>query len=662
MIALLLVYLIALAAASRLATRLAGGSWLHAVGLTLMLFMGGLSSAAAYAGLVGQLHPSGMMLAALFLSAAAWLVAGKAASLPDVPAAAGIHPSRGVRFALLIAQGAILAAAAAMIARQLGRPPVSSSDAAWQYVPNVINLVQAGTLHHLEGISAYMPLGFEIIFAWEIAFARSLLLVPIWQSAALIVGLIYAILIADLAVRDFSPAVRSISKISAAALWLGSQTVYDAFSGTGKNDLFYIVCGLAATYYLLCHISIARDLRLAGLIGFFSGAAVASKLSGAPWIVVLGLIYVPGARRSPGWQRLLPDATAAAAACALVIIPWALRIVLQADAVADQAEVITVGSANTILRQWGADVFQPGVVRWLLPVALLIIGQGLLLWWRPGAPWRVRLLPAVLVVFGTLLVLDPQFDRHLGGFYGILAAAAITLTTAAIRRQRVPSVVAVLMTLVGAQMLLLTIVPYSAWIDEWAWSGEIFFGINYRYAGAAVPLFGIAQVVLLAHVLTKSAPNAAAPSHRVSWRVPSAVLAVLMAVIGARLLFGQMDYIITPLGLQEWLSELPAPAQMYAINVPPLSLYGSGLGNRVQYVAPGHHGYFGDQAYRWDELQGLIEAEDLDYIAVTFAYPVFIQSRLLPTPEVLAEIDKLREHLTVVYEDPVVTVFATRSP
>jgi hypothetical protein len=198
--------------------------------------------------------------------------------------------------------------------------------------------------------------------------------------------------------------------------------------------------------------------------------------------------------------------------------------------------------------------------------------------------------------------------------------------------------------------------------------------IQWRFTPASYPLFISAMVVAIVLIFSRETPaptrTPLMPASHIGWR-SALVLPVVLGVLGIHFASWTTDGVFTryadfnqhypkPTRFYHWLNQNVRDTTIYSINAPPLLLYGSDFSNRVIYTTATHSGYYGDQAYRWGEIQQLVEDRQIDYIVVSFNYPELLQAGLIPSPEVLAEIDQMRANLRTVFEDEHVTLFATQ--
>lgn len=675
-VVLFVCYGLALLAAYRLATRLVGDDLLHCAALMLFLFVLNLTIPATYAGIVNQLTLPGMLIAGSLLWIGEILVAERltpieAPHFERRPIAERFYLALWIGYALVVVYATFN-----LVTIVIGSVPVESSDSVWVYTPNAINLVQAGTLNSFRGVLAYFPAAYDMLYAWEIAFVSSIALLPAIHSLLFVGVLLYAILITQFLLRSSSPLSRHLVTLTILALLLGSDLLTDMAFGTAKNDILVCLGGLVSTYYLLRYWAGQRDRRFLILIGLACGLCVSTKISSAFWIVTLGIAHLALLWQAYGRQllRRLPEQVLAVGIPLLVVIlPWIVRVALQPQVMADSSEITTTGITYTIIRQWASPLYSSLTLFWILPYLLVSGGNVALIIFaeRLSRPWGMIAL-ALMVLGYAWLTLTPLFDWQLGAFYTTLTVGLIVLAAWMRHREFAPVEMLAVMLMAQIAMILLVFVPYSAWIDHFTWNESYFFGINYRYAGAAYPLLLIANFAIIAYRLTSPTSAAEVPAAsdipRPTWRYNGVVLiGVTLLILAGPLVRGgpgaQLSRLqdSSPVNTEayQWIYDHIQGKSIYAINAPPVALYGKSLANTVYYATPGHHGYFGDQAYQWSEVEALIDSYQIDYVVVSFAYRVFIQSRLLPSPAVDAQIELMRAHLDVVYEDDYVTIFAT---
>jgi len=669
-------YGFALLAAYRLTARLVGHDFLHRAALMLLLFAINLIVPATYAGIVNQLTFPGMMIAGALLWIGEILFAER---LTPWEMSGFVRASIAERLYLALWIGyalVVVYAAFNLVTIVMGSVPVESSDSVWVYTPNAINFVQAGTLNSFHGVLAYFPAAYDMLYIWDIAFVSSIAQIPALHGLLFVGVLLYSALIAQFLLRAASPLSRHLVTLAILVLLLGSDLLTDMAFSTAKNDMLVLLGGLASTYYFLRYWAGNRDLRFLILIGLACGLCVSTKLSAAFWVVSLGIAQLALLLQAHGRHclRKLPGQALAVGLPAIILmLPWIIRLAFQPQAAADTSEITAVGMTTTIAQQWASPFFASLTLFWIVPYLLVSAGNVALINFteRIGRPWKVMAIAAILLGYAWL-TLTPLFDWQLGAFYTTLTVGLIVLA-AWMRDHRFASrEMLVVMLIAQIAMILLIFVPYSAWIDHFTWNDSYFFGINYRYAGAAYPLLLIANFAIIAHKLTPPTPvretSLASDISRPAWPYGGMVFAVgVLLILAGPLVRGGPEARVSrvqdnaPVGTNayRWLYEHVQGKSIYAINAPPLALYGKSLANTVYYATPGHHGYFGDQAYQWSEIEALIDTYQIDYVVVSFAYRVFIQSRLLPSAEVDAEIARMREHLDVVYEDDYVTIFAT---
>ena len=668
-------YGLALIAAYRLSTRLVGSDLLHRAALMLFLFVINLIVPATYAGIVNQLTLPGLMTAGVLLWIGEILLAERLVPL-DAPGFVRTSMAEGPYLALWIGYALVATYAVFnLVSIVMGSVPVESSDSVWVYTPNAINFVQAGTLNSFQGVLAYFPAAYDMLYIWDIAFLRSITQIPALHSLLFVGVLLYSALLAQVLLRSALPLSRHLVTLVILALLLGSDLLNDMAFATAKNDILVLLGGLASTYYLLRYWAGKRDPRFLVLIGLACGVCVSTKLSAAFWIVAVGiahLVLLAQADRRHLLRRLPGQALAAGLPLVILILPWIIRVALQPQALADSAEITTAGATHTIIQQWASPFYGSLTLFWIVPYVLVSAGNVALIVFaeRLRRPWRVVAIASVVLGYAWLTI-TPLFDWQLGAFYTTLTVGVIVLAVWMRNRAFAPVEMLTVMLMAQIGMILLAFVPYSAWIDHFTWIDRYFFGINYRYAGAAYPLLLIANFAIIVHRL---APLTPAPEidetsgfSRPIWRYGGiALVAGTLLILGGSLLQDEpgaqvsrvQDNAPVRTYVYTWLYEHVQGKSIYAINAPPLALYGRALANSVYYATPGHHGYFGNQAYQWSEIETLIDEYQIDYIVVSFAYPVFIQSRLLPSAEVDAEIALMRQQLDVAYEDAYVTIFA----
>jgi hypothetical protein len=686
-VTLILCYLLALASAYRVAAKLAPASWLHILGITALLFIGNLVLPAAYAGLAGQLNRVGLLVAGLALWGAEFVIAARLKPLPEPESADTRWPSRFLSRLLALLTIAIAMIVLGMVYVIAFYVPIEttvrSGDAGWHYMPNIINVVQAGSLHTFRGLNMYFPLGYEILFSWELVLARTFLLVPLLHALLYLGTILYAQLTLQLLLRDVDKTIRQIASLLLLLIFGVFVTNLRVLGETGKNDALLLMFGMVAIYYLVRYFYSPPDWRYIAFAGFACGMYMSAKLSGLSWLVGFGVVYLilvmwesRGLKRSGLWLRHI---LIAGSGFAVALAPWGLRLLLNLGRFSTDSEVASYGMEFTPVRQWNNPAFYGVDAVWIVLLIVSVVSAGALLFLRSRMPRLLTMGAALALWLATMLqLMSIDFDIHYGPFLTVIIFAVLTLIYAWRYPGSLPRGFAAAAAFSMAAMLSLSVVPYSAWYFELTWFDRVVININYRYSPAAYTLFVVLAMALLAHVaaqfLNKPISRLTLPAPILQPRLRIAGVSLAVAVIaasGAQLtlgdVFGMYDSYANfsarqdkPSAFFRWFVPRVHDANIYSINVPPLTLYGTGLSNTIYYATEGHDGYYGDQAYRWEDVETVVDEHDIDYIVVGFSYDEMPQAMLRPVPEVLAEIDRIRRHLQVVYEDEQITMFATR--
>lgn len=669
----------ALAAAHRLASRLTLRAPLHTLALTIVFFVVNLILPVTYAGLVGQLNPAGMLVAGLLVWGVGGWLAGQVRPFQALTMTHDTLPAwitigwRGVWLAVG------LVAAAQILTTIVGQGPVYNTDAIWHYIPNLVHLVQSGTLHAMEGIAPYFPAAYEILFAWEAAFVQTLFTIPFLHGLMFVGSLFYALLITSFLLREQSTRWCMAAMLVAALLMITARLPQSILQETGKNDQLILLAGLASAYYLLLYWQHRPQPAYLTLVGLMSGLYVSTKLTGVVWVAALGLIHLVMMLRAHSLKLhgILPFV--------LMIAPWLLRIAINPQGLMTSGAQASAAAGSTVIQHLGNLNFYIEFALWLPGTALLVLGAALLLFARQPLARPAAALSGLVSLIGlVLLALSPAFDTNFGALFATLLVCIVILVrarAAALSAATIFTTAVVLLTLLG-----FIITPYAVWYDVYTWLDNLaFYAIQYRFSAATHVLFGILIIALAVQSL-RSQPQPSVPPvpanaahhmpmrgqmHGEAWGIRIGLVLIALIVSAPLLLghnvFRQAAYPSflgrhpNPLPAYTWINDNLRDASIYAINAPPLLLYGQRLSNWVLYVPPGYGGYFGDQPYRWIDIEPLIETRHLDYIVVTFSFPEFPQARLLPDDAVLAEIDQMRARLNVVYEDAMFVIFATQS-
>lgn len=678
-ILLLICYLAALAAAYRLASRFAPGALLHTLALTGVGFAANLILPATYAGFVSQLNPLGLVLAGIVLWGAEFWLARRIQPLADMTFAPGRPHARLLRVVFLAAWITIgIMGLLLIIQAFIGITPVVNVDAAWQYFPNMINMVQSGTLLEYNGLTSYFPMAYEVLFAWEMVFLRSFVHTPVFHSLFFILSLVYAVLILSFLLRSQRAIWRDGAVTVGLILLMSTKIMLLMRQETGKNDLFILVCGLASAYYLLLYWHLKRDTRYLVLIGLVCGLYVTAKMTGLTWVGMIGLVHLALLLKSTGWRpnirALGQHALAAGIPFIIVSLPWAVRLLLRPDIIRNNQVVTDVARFHSVINQLSNGFFYGPSYNWLLYLLMILAGLALVI--LPRAR-MLHILGTLLLVVGLWLQASSiEFETNFGALFTAILVTILLILRWPKRIGGLPDALAPLLWIVLGTMILLMFIPFSAWSDFFEWEGLYFVTVNYRYSPATYALFLITMITVLVARWSPQAAVALQPAQASERHTPSrpyrafgcVVAALIIGAFALQTVVGdmravQMHYANWEADFAEdtaffdWLNSQPGGTRIYAINMPPMTLYGPGLTNTVYYAVGQFDGYFGNQAHRWQDVEPLVEQLGLDYVVVSFSYLQVPQSRILPQAAVLAEIERMRAAWDIAYQDEQVTVF-----
>jgi hypothetical protein len=680
-------YALALFAANRVASRLARASLLHTTALTIFLWIVNLILPVVYVGMINLLRTEAMIIAGVLLWGAEIALAGRLRPLEER------DRSEDGRWRIMSWIGFVACAGAYAFVYLSEVPrlpqflPVLEVDVAWHYLPSVINMVQAGTLNAYDMFLPYFPLAFESLFAWELALLQSYRLISLFQYALLIGGLLYLSLLVRWLLRTRPALVADLAIFIMLLVLLRSDYVLSLVYNPGKGDILVFAMTIAALYYLVRFWEGSGERQWVVLAGIACGVLISAKLSTAIWIIPLNAahLFYRLSRREINGRVLAQDAALAILPALVVALPWGVRILFQPPTRISYEQLNALGMANTVVNQWHLPQFvNPTLER---ANELLLVGGGLLIVLVTASRNRNRAILLVQIV-GALLILAGLWQQaaetwqrgvtmphHFSPFLLMLIGSGVVALVGWRAPKLIPFGHTAVHALVAVSMIAFSFMPYSAWAYPVPYLFEAtWYNINYRYTPASLPLFVAAIIATCAYLLTRTlrreVTQGVAPMGRWRHLVGVGLTALLLVGISWQMTAYRPNRLLDryanfnwrlpeATGFFHWFDEQIRDARIYSINAPPLMLYGRDLSNQVYYTTGGHSGYYGDQAYRWDEIQRLIEEKQLDYIVISFNYPEVMQSALAPTPEVLAEIDQMRATLRTVFEDAQVTMFAT---
>lgn len=674
LVLLFLCYAMALAGAYRVAIRFAPTAPLHTFALTLLLWIINLIVPLTYLGLVNLLRLEGMVIGGGLFWGVQWWLAGRLRPLPAIPvadSATSVRQARYLRYIQVFFAACFATIVLVVITTAFRTGPIEDTDAAWQYVPAAINMMQAQTLFSYDHLLPYLPLAFEMLFMWELAFVQGLRYIPFFHLAIWIASLMYTVLLVQFLLRRHTRFTRIVATSGVLLLLLISRLSLTLVVSTGKNDILLLLCTMAAVYYLLRYWDQPDSRATLVLVGAIGGLMLGAKVTAAIWLGIFALFHLMFLVRHHLLKphRLLRDLLAVGFPFVLLFLPWAVRLLLSPVSSFDSD---AVSSDLTILRQWASPEFVSATLARLPELLLVLVGTLLVITFKNQPKENVFRAGIVLLATGLVIqAIDPAFSVSLSLFITLFIVSGVFFAGL---RKRLNGILVVLLLMVIISMALLAFVPYSATVYRFPEPVNYTFQtIMYRFSPGSYFLFVTVVLVAIATLSAREQPEVA--TGRVvtafkSFRWGYAVLPLILTLIFA---YGQgmnqnriadrylnfRQRFVTPTMFFDWFNTNVHNSAIYAINVPSLVLYGSDFSNRVYHATAGHSGYFGDMAYRWRDVQRLIEIHQWTHIVVSFSYPEMQQAGLLPTPEVLAEIEEMRRHLAVVYEDEQITMFAT---
>lgn len=680
---LLLCLFFALAASYRLAARLSPVSLLHRLSLTGLLFSANLILPATYLGVINQLNAAALVIGGIVLWTAEIVFAGRIPTLTE-PAFVGAPP-QPVWYRIIYT--ALVATIIVLFTLMMGillllAPEFVDWDSAWHYLPNLFNFVQAGTLNIFTGFVPYFPSSYELLLSWELTLTQRATLLGAMHGLVFIVGIAYVVLIAHLLLRHVRSTYRDIVVIGILFLLLASTSSFYILAAVGKNDVYLLSSGVAALYYLLRYWDVKREPVTLVLVGLAGGLYLSTKLSGLAWLAALGVIHLllvfaliwrehrPWTVIMDQWMLVVPGL--------IVLAPWALRVLLNPGAFAAQGEFARLASQNTILSRFTYPTLLENTLRFAPPVLFLIgLGLGILIWYslRQRSSYIWPALGAASIVCGILLF--PSETRNPMDFTLYLLTLALSagvILAWRFMRRAVSDGLAIMMAVIGLSAIVLAFVPFSVYFETRPWQNDaVFLVVNYRYSPPTFTLLLCGLIVLALRLIAplNAETTQIKPASRAQMPViPILLGALLMLMFARQIYFGSTrgfseqfvnfaDDFIRPTHFYSWFDRNIRDSTIYAINVPPLPLYGDPLTNRVVYVTPGYDGYFGSQAYRWQDVSQLVADYQVDYVVVSYSYSEMPQARLLPTRAVQAEIAQLYTHYELIYHDDHIRLFAT---
>lgn len=409
-------------------------------------------------GAVGQFRRGAIVLALVAVGVAVGViakpVASRIADAPDLPAPARRHA--GWARAALVGAGVL----AAVLAVQWGSHVAASysegvrdGDSLWYHLPFAANFVQSGyttkpLFTNADTLVTYFPANSETVSGVTTALLGRDILVPLLNVGWLALSLLAAWCIGS-RFRASAVAVAALAMVMSIPVMAATQ------AGTARNDMMGIALLLAAAA-LVMH---ARwDPVGLGLAGAANGLALGVKLSTVPTAVLLAigvLVIAPRARR---WKIAVPWLGAFVACGAFWYIrnlvavgnplPW-VKVNLGPISLPSVYAKTTSGSAVLDrLKESGAysRLLRPGLE------------------YGFGPAWWLLLLLLVATILGLIVVGRDRAAR----MFGVVAALA----------------------------LLAYIAMPNGSPDADSIFGGLIFGLNLRYAFAAIVLAFVCLVAL----------------------------------------------------------------------------------------------------------------------------------------------------------------------
>jgi hypothetical protein len=655
-------------------------------------------------GFISQLYPIPVFLCSILLNAAVALAAWRLRPFPAIPLAPVGRLSHLERIILILLGVCVIVPIALSLLTFIPSAltyPVGQIDVSYVYLPNVLNFIQRGTVWDFNAIFSYFPFGYELSLSWSMLFLRNFALLGVLQCIPYIGFVAFALLNLMLVLRDKGGKVRQFTLLVCLILLLNMYTTRALYLEIFKSDILGGLGFLGGIFYLLRFWSVPgagqrRDERHLILVGLCGGLMLSAKLTNVYFLVVLAaahvLMLLVGDRTTIPilLRRSLRHAVFAGIPFIVVAGPWLIRTLTRLDLYRSDSATVTANQTR-LIDLFAKPAFVSAIPVWLPTGCVFVIGAALLAVATFAGTRSRGVIVAGWVGVGLLLfgyyklyVTQGFFDYlslQTGPFYVAVVTLIVLVITALVARRQADWVFIMLGLFGCAATVILAIAPYGAGVrpsepPELAWR----IRLQYRYSPALLPLLIIALCALGARLLPKrlSAPGGAYLENSRERGASARWLAVFGIVISAFLIGAQnpapdrlpdfyenhTSLYTPPANLEatsffSWINHNVQGEVIYALNIPPGTLYGAGLANRVLYTSSGYSGTDGQQRYRFDDLVPYIEQERIGYIAISFVWNDVIHGALGPTPQVKAELAKLRERYSPIYDDGQYVVLAT---
>jgi hypothetical protein len=671
-------YILSLLSAYRVASRLAPSSLLLTSALTIFFWIVNLILPVIYVGMINLLRPEAMIVAGVLLWGTEIVLAGRLRPLPSVEFA----PDDG-RFRLFRRAGYLVCGlffvAVVVLSLQLARVagPLADIDAAWHYLPAMINMVQAGTLNYYKMDLGYFPYAYETVLSWELVLNQTYVGFQFFHQIWSLGILLLSSAILQVLLKSRPALFRDVATFALVTVLLASDLTLGLLAGTGKTDILLLFATLMAVYFLLRYWAGEKVRDFLVLAGIACGVMVTSKLTAAIWLIVIAFIHLVylGKARAFTIQGVWKDVLTLGLPFLVMTLPWLIRA-LGYDFSRPSPEYIAnfdrLARTFTITRLWNEPTFVAQTLERVPDYLPLWVGLPIILLTHKNKRWLwLTGIGILLVLLGALSIVSyPAWDASFALYWSMLIVSLVLLIIQVWKRNWLPYPLVMAIWLTFGTTALLAFFPWSAWIYEVPYLTEFTYRlVAYRYAPGTYHLFFIVVAAAITYLMTKPTDIAKGTvSIRSASRWGYLLLPLTILLLAANYAGSDMRQVIRryadfaqhhpePTPFYEWFHDSVANSSIYSINAPPLMFYGAGLSNSVYFINQRPVEQVG---YRWDSISRMIDEHQMDYIAVSFNYPEMLAAGLAPTPEVLAEIDMMRANLRTVFEDEHITLFATQ--